>query len=156
MWKHLNRKRKSKPLKAHNMMARKIKKSIILLNSFSERVCVFDGMRVLDESNNDGSAVQKAIVEDNKGSLATTSITFLLVSVLGVNVYSILFHGWVTMVTRPRRFLGEWFVQGNISEDVYLCECMIKCRANIEYVEPVLFYRLQLYISTLHRLILTS
>lgn len=74
-------------------------------------------------------------MDDNKGSLATTSITFLLVSVLGVNVHSILFRGWVTMVTWPRRFLGEWFVQGNISEDVYLCECMLKCRANIEYVE---------------------
>lgn len=146
MWKHLNRKRKSKRLKAHNM-ARKRKKSIILLNSFSEYACVFDGVWVLDESNNDGSAVQKAIVDDNKGSLATTSITFLLVSVLGVNVYSILFHGWVTMVTRQRRFLGEWFVQGNISEDVYLCECMLKCMANIEYVEPSVVFTCSNYIS---------
>lgn len=34
---------------------------------------------------------------------------------------------------------GEWTVEGDISKEahVYLCECMLKCKANIEYVEPV-------------------
>lgn len=50
---------------------------------------------------------KKAIVEDNKGGSAVTSTTFLLVSILGVNVYAILFHGWVTMVTWPRRLPGR-------------------------------------------------
>lgn len=59
------------------------------------------------QSNNDGSDIQKAIVDDNKGSSAATVITFLLVSILGVNVFSILFHGWVAMVTRQRRLTGR-------------------------------------------------
>lgn len=46
-------------------------------------------------------------MDDNKGSSAATSITFLLVSILGVNVFPILFHGWVTMATWPRRLCGR-------------------------------------------------
>lgn len=62
-------------------------------------------MRVLVQSNNDDT--KRAIVEDNKGGSAATSITFLLASILVVNVHSILFHGLVTMVTRPRRLPGR-------------------------------------------------
>lgn len=56
-------------------------------------MCVADSVRVLVGSNKDDSDIQKAIVDDNKGSLAAASITFLLVSVLGVNAFSILFRG---------------------------------------------------------------
>lgn len=51
------------------------------------------------------AATQKAIVEDNKGGSAATSTAFL--SILGVNVYSILFYGRVAMVTWPRRLPGR-------------------------------------------------
>lgn len=62
---------------------------------------------MLVQSNKDDSDIQKAIVDDNKGSTAAASITLLLVSVLSVNVFSILFRGWVTMVTWPRRLPGR-------------------------------------------------
>lgn len=82
------------------------KKMHYLIEQFLGCVCVGDSVWVLVQSNKDDSDIQKAIVDDNKGSLAAASITFLLVSVLNVNVFSILFRGWVTMVTWPRRLLG--------------------------------------------------
>lgn len=73
------------------------------MEQFLGCMCVIDSVWALVQSNKDDSDGQKAIVDDNKGSLAAASIIFLLVSVLSVNVFSILFCGWVTMVTWPRR-----------------------------------------------------
>lgn len=90
------------------MMSRKGgKKKHCLIEQFLGCVCVVDSVSVLVQSNTEGSDTQKAIVDDNKGSSAAASITFLLVSVLSVNVFSILFRGWVTMVTWPRRLPGR-------------------------------------------------
>lgn len=61
-------------LMAHNTK----KESIFLLNSFWDACVSLTGRESsLVQGKRDGSDIQKAIVEDNKGSSTATSITFL-------------------------------------------------------------------------------
>lgn len=79
---------------------------------------------------------------------AATSTTLLLVSIRGVDVYAILFHGWGYHGYMAKEASRK--ASGLHKAHVYLCECTLKCRANIERVQPFVAPLIRLNAAHVH------